>query len=272
QGFSGLADLRGAIGDTRPSASASERRRKLAGGLEAGLAPVPPDHPRSVLAPLEDAEQKASEPELAALLPDACDAVAKRPALESCPVCEQPVDATDLASRPRARIAVLDDVKRVGAEASELGAAWRGFLASLEELEQLAADADATRGQPSTVTGRALLEELAAQAGDHLSTTVLARLETVRSALRAAHDAIPDDARAEQIGQLAKSIDAALDARTEIEKAESVIATSTRAAERLRAVHKAVSDARKDVAEEIHAEIEGLVRSFYARIHPPDQA
>lgn len=268
RGYDSLVDLRAAIGDTRLNTSASARRTKLGAGIEKAAVLVPPDHPRSVLDPLGEAERKASEADLVELLSHAAEIVEARATLESCPVCEQEVDREDLASRLRARIAVLDDVRRLGEDADALGDEWRAFLISLEELEQLAKDVK--REATALNSGRALVEELAGR-GESLSSDVLARLETLRKELRAAHDAIPDDVRAAAIGELGKALDAALAARKTIESADETIAQHVAAADRLRAVQKAVADARKDVAEEIHAEIEGLVASFYERIHPPSE-
>jgi energy-coupling factor transporter ATP-binding protein EcfA2 len=269
-GFDALAPLREALGSTIAKAAGAARRDELGRALERMRTLVPPDHPRSILTPLHEAEQRAAETDLAALLEDALEVVDKRPSLECCPLCEQPVDAADLAARLRTRMAFLVEVRDLKAGATDLGRGWQDFLVSLDGLERIANGEPATRS--SYPSGRALLDQLDQSGGDTLAARVLQRIEALRLALTTEHDSIPNELRAAEIEKLAAGIDATLATRAALERSEAEHARHTTAARHLRAVEKAVGDARKDVAADILKSIGALVATYYERIHPRDAA
>lgn len=266
-GFDALAPLRATLGLTNVRAAAIARRNELAGAIGRARALVPPSHPSSVLVPLRAAERSASETDLAALLTEALAAVEMRPTDESCPVCEQSVRPRDLVARLRARMALLNEVRGLRASASALGRALHAFFEAVEICERVASGA---AGPPTVYASeRALLDELDASDGETLAARSLARLETVRTELVAEHGAIPDELRASEIEKLGAAIDAVLGARSALSQSEAELERHTTAAQQLRAVEKAVSDGRKDVATETLDGIQSLVASYYERIHPP---
>lgn len=273
QDVSAVSDLdavRTKLGATAPNNATTERRVELAGALERARALVPPDHPRTLLERLRDAEQRALETDLASLLGHALDVVEKHPSLETCPVCEQSVEVAALTTRLRARLAVLAEVREAAQLASELGGEWREFLVALDGLERLACAGASER--TVYATGRALLQELDQRDGDTLASRILARVETVRRTLKEEHDRIPDNLRASELAALATGIGAVLASKGDIERREAELDRHTQLAVQIRAVEKAVGDARKNVADRILKGIASQVASFYERIHPPGAA
>ena len=266
--FDGLTALRARITVKAPTKGTSSRRGELANAIQQASALAPPDHPRTVLDPLREAEARALETELANVLAEAIAVVEKQPSLDSCPVCEQPVEAVALLQRLRERVALLTEVRTHARRANGLGIDWCRFLTTLDTLERVAS---ASAKAPEVFsTGRALLHELEQRDGGTLSARVLSRLEVLRSSLKTKHDEIPDDIRASDLGTLGGCIDRAIASRGALEGAEATFARHTRLARELQVIAKAVGDARKDVAEEILESIGGLVASYYEHIHPPD--
>lgn len=269
-GFDGLVALRANLGVKPRSDATTSRRLELANAVRDAKSLVPPDHPRTVLERLRDAEQRASETELVRLLTEAIVVVENRPSLESCPVCEQHVEVDALAARLRARVAVLAEVRALTQDASALAGAWSKFLSTLDAVEHVAS---AGAGKRSVyASGRALLDELERSDGGTLSARVLARVDGARRSLETQLAAIPDDLRASELAKLADAIDAAIGARVALERHEANHAKHALLGRKTRAVEKSVGAARKDVAEEILESIASLVASYYERIHPPDQA
>ena len=267
-GYDGLSALRETLGVKADDGASAAKRAELSAAVARAEALAAPEGPHDLLVALKDAERSALETDLAGLLSEAIAAVERSGGRDSCPVCEQPVDAAALGARLRARAALLRDVRRLGDDARTRADQWRTFREAVDALERLAVGD--TRERTSYPTGRALLEELEKKDGEALSARTAARLARVRDTLKAERDAIPDDARVVARTKLAEALGVVLSSREALTAAEADLARHTEAARQLRAVEKAVGDARKTVAEEILQGIGSQVASYYARIHPPE--
>jgi recombinational DNA repair ATPase RecF len=254
-----------------PEARARGDRLRVSRERATGL--VPPESPASLLRRLRAAQGKAREAEQRVLLERALEVVERRPSSSNCPVCEQSVDRVALAGLLRRRLAVLAEVKASEEEAERLADAWGAFLDDCSEIEREAAcleEAPAPR-----LVGVALLEHLDASArvrGAELAAETLTRLQQLRATLDAEIATLPDEEQAAELRALADGVRSAGPALDELERLQRALAAATDAWNRLAAADKAVSNARKNAAEDTLKGIGGFVARYYAAIHPPHEA
>jgi hypothetical protein len=243
------------------------RRRRLDAALERAEHLVPPDHPTARLNALRDAERRAQEAPVLPLLEQALHFVRANGHEETCPVCEQPVDRAALAENLRVRVAKLAELGDLERRALTLASAWRDFLDDLDVLEREAVpvETEPTLG----ATGRALLEEL--EGTDALSLSVLSRIQELRSNLAREVASIPTDGETAALDALANALAAVAPDLARLGPLEEAVAEAEAADQKLRAVEKAMSAARKDAATKMIRDIGALVDRFYGAIHPPGE-
>lgn len=248
------------------SEGARLRKTELHGALKKADALAPPEAPRRVLGALHQAEGQAVENGLERVLQTAIDAIQAHPEVSDCPVCEQTIEATKVLDNLRSRLALLADVRRFGDEALSLADEWELFLRDLRVLEHTANGATTAASATDAARGRDLLVQLDARSD--LTLSVLSRLSAVRSELAAAHAAIPDEARAIEIGRVRSAVEAFVAARAELGDLEARRNERAHLSKKLGLVKKTVGDARTEVVDAAVSELSTLVEVYYRRIHP----
>lgn len=260
-----ISDLMVRAAASRGSGAQSRRRSELHAAATEADKLVPPDAPKTALEPLRSAESAATENGLQSLLESALAHLEHHPDRAACPVCEQATSPTDLATRLKARLALLSDVRNACTRMSSLADQWHGFLRALRQLESTAGQAISGE-EPSR--GRELLDRL--DRVPNLSQKIRERLETVRTALRSQHDAIPNELRASEIDKLHACLERLERDRAELERNETERAQLATSTASLQTVASAVSTARKNLAEILLDELSDAAHAIYDGIHGTD--
>jgi len=227
---------------------------------------VPPTHPSKALESLAAAEAGAQEADLQALLLAALKAVEAKHDLRQCPVCEQDIQATALAAKLRARVASLKEVSACRADADFIAQAWTTFFDQFADLER-AAGLDRELGGVRP-TGRGLLRSLAQDS--ELALTMLRRKETLAKHIETELGKLAPVGSQSPIASLSAALSQTRKTRAALERLEPELERARVVAKKLKAIEKAISDARKRVAEQMLQALSSLVSEFYGAVHPDE--
>lgn len=290
--------LQGAAADWDGLLEATERLRPLLAGDElarqrlavratlgahaAYAAAVLPGDPSGLLAERDRLSAAAIDSELSGLLESARAHFAAHATAASCPVCEQGVDAKEVAACLAKRLAVLAELKSVRRKVAEAGEAWLGYWRVVESLVSGAAGlAGLDWAAPPCA-----LQAAAGLSGIRDTMTFaeeVARIGATRLgewASRVAADAkmVADFAAAKLLAEedttaarkLVQAIDLAEKVRLAVTVAESSAEDAAARAKAITTIQEALRTARQDVAKELLDEISKLVTEFYGVVHPAD--
>jgi AAA domain len=239
-----------------------------------------PSDPAPLIARRDGLLASATDGSLATMLEEAGTHIETHPEANSCPVCEQTIDAKSLAERLAQRVRALADLKKLAGEIVASGVTWRTYwLVVLDALTATAnakVDVSSVKPPPGTETLRADLEpasfaaEVARAGGPTLiSWTTAVRAEAV-AAIDAAIAKLPTEEDTSSVRKLCQAIELAEKARLAVTVAEASAEDAAGRAQAFTTLSEALRAARQDVAKELLEEISTLVTEFYGIVHPQD--
>lgn len=239
-----------------------------------------PTDPSSLLEQRDKLMAAASDSELSTLLEGARTHFARHADAPSCPLCEQAIDAKEVAARIAARLAVLTDLKEVRNELADRGAAWQAYWASTARVRTAVTELQGAPAPQPAPPNAASLSEIRDATAFAEAVGRIGASDLIDWASRAVGDAkvfavsaaekLPAEEDTSAVRKLVQAIEHADKARLAVIVAESSAEDAGGRAKVLSTIHEALRTARQDVAKELLDDISMLVTEFYGVVHPPD--
>lgn len=240
-----------------------------------------PDDPEPEWVRLRELERDATDGKVLSLLEEAAAYLSTTAGTSTCPVCEQRVVQSELATSLGQRIAALNAICDLRKSLQTIAQEWRTRMGEFQRCRRSSCEALAAASEKVSPLETLGLGDANASWEDVIHNLVQASPSAVIQSCNAAGSAMSQALRtalerlpAIDVNQgrraLAQAVKRASDSELAIRLAVDRHETASSIADTLRLVSESLRKSKQDVAQEVLKEIGGLAKEFYDLVHIED--